>query len=146
MFAERRKNVVCIPKSLSLNETYPPVAASIPRARNAVVEFARGAGCSEPQIDSLRLAVTEAVTNAVLHGFETEAGKIQLTIARVSDEVWVLIADDGCGFLHPRRRSHGLGWGLALIADACDDFEIAERASGGTELRMRFVHSELAVV
>jgi stage II sporulation protein AB (anti-sigma F factor) len=136
--------MVCLSNSLSLTETYPAVAASIPRARAAVVEFARTGGIGDAELDALRLAVTEAVTNAVLHGCDAATGHVQLTAARVSDEIWVLVADDGCGFLHAPPESRGLGCGLALIADACDELEIAERADGRTELRMRFTHAEPA--
>lgn len=131
-------SLVTIPESLCLSESYPAIAASIPLARGAVVDFGRAAGLAGEPLDRLRLAVTEAVTNAVLHGFETDAGHVQVTAALADDELWLLVADDGCGFLHATAGARGLGWGLALIADACEDFEIVERAGGGTELRMRF--------
>jgi anti-sigma regulatory factor (Ser/Thr protein kinase) len=137
--------LVCIPERLSLSESYPAVAGSIPRARDAVVEFAHAAGLAGAELDALRLALTEAVTNAVLHGFDATAGSVQVTAALAGGELWVLVADDGCGFLHARRGSRGMGWGLALIADACEDFEIAERAGGGTELRMSFAVAEPAL-
>jgi two-component sensor histidine kinase len=50
----------------------------------------------------------------------------------------VLVSDSGCGYQTPPERP-GLGLGLVLIADACDEFVIAERAEGGTEARMQFV-------
>jgi two-component sensor histidine kinase len=53
-------------------------------------------------------------------------------------ELWVLIADSGCG-IHAGRESDGLGLGLAMIAKLTDGFSVVERSSGGTELRLRFV-------
>ena len=53
-------------------------------------------------------------------------------------ELRVVVTDDGCGYLKPTRRP-GLGMGLTVISDACDDFTITERADGGTEARMRFL-------
>jgi hypothetical protein len=35
-------------------------------------------------------------------------------------------------------QSPGLGFGLSLISQVCDEFEIAKRSSGGLEVRMRF--------
>lgn len=126
-------------KTLTLSEAYPAAAASVPLARAAVADFARAAGLPAEQVHSLRLAVSEAVTNAVVHAFRGAArGHVQVSGARAGDELWVLVADDGCGFLHGARGAPGLGWGLALIAEVCEQFEIAERAGGGTELRMRF--------
>jgi two-component sensor histidine kinase len=49
----------------------------------------------------------------------------------------VQVADEGGG-LAPRVDSPGLGLGLILIAQACDELDIIKREGGGTELRMRF--------
>jgi serine/threonine-protein kinase RsbW len=130
--------LVSIPKRLSLSESYPAVAGTVPRARAAVAEFAQVVGATEPELEAIRLAVTEAVTNVVVHAYGEAGGQVHLTAALASDELWVLVADDGRGFLHASRGANRMGWGLALIADTCERFEIAERAGGGTELRMCF--------
>jgi anti-sigma regulatory factor (Ser/Thr protein kinase) len=122
----------------SLTETYDARPESVAVARTAVANFAADAGASKRQIDDMRLATSEAVTNSVLHAYHGEPGSIQLTIASVGDELWVLIADDGCG-LQPRTDRPGLGLGLGLIAQVSDDLSIVPRAGGGTELRMRFM-------
>jgi serine/threonine-protein kinase RsbW len=120
-----------------LSKTYPAIATSIPAARNALRAFAAGAGAQQVQIDAIRLASSEALTNAVVHAYRDEPGVIHVTAAVVSGELWVLIADDGCG-LQPRADRPGLGLGLGLIAQVSDDFAIVPRATGGTEVRMRF--------
>jgi anti-sigma regulatory factor (Ser/Thr protein kinase) len=48
----------------------------------------------------------------------------------------VVVADEGEG-LRP-RRSPGLGAGLPVIAETCDEFVVREREGGGVELWMRF--------
>jgi anti-sigma regulatory factor (Ser/Thr protein kinase) len=94
-------------------------------------------------IESVRLAVSEAVTNAVLHAYDDNPdeagprGEVQVTLALAQGEFWVLVADEGHGH-QSAPSSPGLGWGLALIADACRHFLITERSGGGTELRMGF--------
>ena len=60
-----------------------------------------------------------------------------MTAAVASGELWVLISDDGRG-LHAWNDSRGLGIGLSLISGLSDDFAIVTRASGGTEVQMRF--------
>ena len=85
----------------------------------------------------MRLVASEAMTNSVLHAYRGEAGSIYLNAAVVSGELWVLIADDGGG-LKPRADRPGLGLGLGLMSQVSDDFTIASRASGGTEVRIRF--------
>src|ERR1700745_2794619 len=97
------------------SDDYPAVAASIPRARTAVARFAHEAGASEESVEAVRLASSEALTNAVLHAYGDEpGGVIHVTAAVASDELWLLIADDGCG-LRGSTRGESLGIGLALI-------------------------------
>jgi anti-sigma regulatory factor (Ser/Thr protein kinase) len=110
---------------------------SVALARAALREFARAAGADQGQVDAVRLAGSEAVTNAVVHAYRDDSGDIYVTAAVVSDELWVLIADDGCG-MEPRADRPGLGLGLGLIAQVSDDLAVVPRAGGGTEVRMRF--------
>src|SRR5947209_5752128 len=124
--------------SETLVHTYPAVADSVPRARHAVAEFARAAGVEEEQVEAVRLAASEAITNAVRHAYRPgEAGSLYVTAAAAGGELWLLVADDGHG-LDARSHSPGLGLGLALIASICDEFAVLKRAIRGTELRMRF--------
>ena len=118
--------------------TYPAVADSVADARNALTEFAVAAGARGERLEAIRLAASEAVTNAVLHAYEGgRRGVIQLSASYVHGEFWLLIADDGTG-LRPRGPHSGLGLGLALIAQLADEFQILSRSTGGTELRMQF--------
>jgi anti-sigma regulatory factor (Ser/Thr protein kinase) len=124
------------------SESYPATAESVPRARAAVTEFAEKVGVRGERLDAIRLAASEAITNAVVHAYRQGGrGSIQINASYVEGDVWLLIADSGRG-LRPSAKSPGLGLGLALIAQLVDDFQILSRATGGTELRMRFhVHS-----
>jgi len=121
----------------TLSLTYTAEPGSVPLARSALREFALAAGASEQQVDDVRLAGSEAVTNAVVHAYRDQPGDIYVTAAIVSDGLWVLIADDGCG-MEPRADRPGLGLGLGLISQVSDELAIVPRASGGTEVRMRF--------
>jgi anti-sigma regulatory factor (Ser/Thr protein kinase) len=121
----------------TLSLTYTAEPGSVPLARSALREFALAAGASQQQVDSVRLAGSEAVTNAVVHAYRDRPGEIYVTAAVVSDGLWVLIADDGCG-MEPRADCPGLGLGLGLISQVSDELAIVPRASGGTEVRMRF--------
>ncbi len=62
---------------------------------------------------------------------------MHVTAAIAAGELWVLVGDDGRG-LHAWNDSRGLGIGLSLISGLSDDFAIVTRASGGTEVQMRF--------
>jgi anti-sigma regulatory factor (Ser/Thr protein kinase) len=99
--------------------------------------FAAAAGATPIQVESVRLAASEALTNCVLHAYDGHPGPIHVHAAVVSGELWILISDDGRG-LQPRADRSGLGLGLGLISQVSDDFAITTRASGGTEVRIRF--------
>lgn len=121
-----------------LSESYPAWAGSIPRAREALAAYAASAGACPEEIDAIRTAASEALTNVVLHAYEGRpAGEIHVATTLAGGVLWILIADDGGG-LRVRRDSPGLGFGLMLIAHVCDDFTVVERAGGGTEIQMRF--------
>jgi anti-sigma regulatory factor (Ser/Thr protein kinase) len=120
-----------------IRESYPAVPGSIPDARSAVTQLATRSGIAGEPLEAIRLAVTEAVTNAVKHAYTEQIGAFHVTAAVTGEELWVLVADDGSGY-KTRARSPGLGWGLALIAQHSEEYVITERADGGTEVRMRF--------
>lgn len=120
-----------------LNETFAATPSSVSAARTQLAEFAAAAGARPEQVDAVRLAASEAMTNSVLHAYRGESGSIHVSAAVVSGELWILVSDDGCG-LEPRADRPGLGLGLGLISQVSDDFAIVSRASGGTEVRIRF--------
>src|SRR5436305_10348942 len=99
-----------------LIRTYDADAVSVSAARYELTEFAKPAGASDYELQSIRLAVSEALTNVVLHAYRGSSGQIHVNAAVAGGELWILIADDGAG-LHAGGTSGGLGIGLALIAE-----------------------------
>jgi stage II sporulation protein AB (anti-sigma F factor) len=120
---------------------YPAVPDSVACARNALTEFAVAAGATGEGLEAIRLAVSEAVTNGIIHAYHGPRGAIQVSASYVGGEFWLLVSDDGTG-LRPRGPHSGLGLGLALIAQLADDLQILSRSTGGTELRMQFKLSD----
>jgi anti-sigma regulatory factor (Ser/Thr protein kinase) len=121
-----------------LRESYPAFACSVPVARQAISDFAAAAGAGDERLQAIRLASSEGLTNVVLYAYPARTGHIHVTARMAGGELWVLIADNGCG-IHAGRDSDGLGLGLGLISQMTDGFSVVERSSGGTELRLRFV-------
>ncbi len=121
-----------------MNRSWPAVPDTPTYARRAVADFAEQAGATSEELEAIRLAVSEAVTNAVMHAYrDRDPGLVHVSAALAGDELWVLVADDGCG-LSPREDSPGAGYGLRLIAQAADQFTVLRRGDGGTELQLRF--------
>lgn len=122
----------------TFSASYSADPESVAVARQDLTNFARQAGGGEERLQAVRLAASEAVTNAVLHAYDQgDRGEVNVSASYVQDELWVFVGDSGHG-MRARENSPGLGLGLALIAQMSDEFQILSRGSGGTELRMRF--------
>jgi stage II sporulation protein AB (anti-sigma F factor) len=103
----------------------PALADEVGGVRHAAVEFARSEGVPDPPLMDLRLAISEAVTNAVVHAYRTRElpGTVTVTVDVTSDQlVEAVVRDDGIG-MSARADSPGLGLGLGLIASVADTVE-----------------------
>jgi anti-sigma regulatory factor (Ser/Thr protein kinase) len=122
-------------EQLLLAERYPAEAASVGLARRAVTAAARDAGIGEAAAWNVMLAVSEAVTNAVLHGFvgRDHPGHVDVRASVSDGEIVVTVDDDGVG-LRPRTDSPGLGLGLPTIAALADTMDVRQVEGAGTHL------------
>ena len=117
----------------------PALAPNVGRMRTGVVAFAAQHGASRRAQDDIALAVSEALTNAVLHAFvRRPAGTMSLLAEAAIDALLVRITDDGSG-RSPRADSPGMGIGLTLIDQLTSSVEFHPGARGiGTEVCLRF--------
>jgi serine/threonine-protein kinase RsbW len=98
----------------------------------------------EETLGDLKLAVTEACSNSVRHGYGTEGdGTVEISYELRPDRLVVEVEDDGPGFdpNQPALVGDGLtegGLGIAIIRAIADEFEAGERPQGGGS-RIRFV-------
>ena len=112
----------------------PPEPQSVAAARHAVRELAAKLGASELDV---ALAVSEAVSNAVIHGFRFgKDGVVRVRARRETGELVVMVADNGVGMI-PDLDNPGLGVGTSLISRLAQQatFESTDR---GTTVTMRF--------
>jgi serine/threonine-protein kinase RsbW/stage II sporulation protein AB (anti-sigma F factor) len=126
----------------ALVRRYRALAEEIGRIRHDVKAHAREQGARDP--DAIALAVTEAVTNAVVHAYvdAPEPGEVEVVVQRVADDcVEILVCDAGRG-MRPRTDSPGLGLGLPLIATLAESLELGTGSDERTEVRMTFLLTE----
>jgi bifunctional DNase/RNase/anti-sigma regulatory factor (Ser/Thr protein kinase) len=122
--------IAAVPLRLEL----PAVPASVADGRHAVGDFCRGLVVDH---DGVALAVSESVSNAVVHAYPDGArGAVRIFAALDGLELVVVVTDDGRG-MTPRTDSPGMGIGLALIARLASSVEI-DGVGVGARLAMRF--------
>jgi serine/threonine-protein kinase RsbW len=104
------------------------------------VNHARQLGASPVAADAVALAVSEAVTNAVVHAYAGEAPGPVIVEADADGEghFIVVISDEGTGML-PEAASPGLGLGIPLMARMADRVEVTTGdGSAGTRVSLCF--------
>ncbi len=93
---------------------------------------------SEQLLSDIKLAVTEACTNVVIHAYPDGEGPMEIDAAVGDDRrLSIVVRDEGRGIL-PRADSPGLGLGLPLIATLAESLELGKGDDESTEVRMTF--------
>jgi len=114
----------------------PAEPGAVRAIRNAVREFAVDHGV--PDTDAVALALTEAVTNVVVHAYrDGRRGDVRVVVCAEPTRLVVVVRDYGCG-MRPRHDSPGLGMGLSLIGHLASHFNVEAPEEEGTRLRMHF--------
>jgi anti-sigma regulatory factor (Ser/Thr protein kinase) len=109
-------------------------------ARRAVADFCELSGLPAPLVDDVKLVVTEACTNVVLHAYEgVERTRMFEVRAHVEPGALLLtVSDQGRGIGAP-SVNRGLGLGLRLALQLAGGVQTREGTGGlGTHLTMRF--------
>ena len=125
--------------SQSIEASYPALADGVVQARRAVSVWLGALSADVLMSGDIALAVSEACTNAVTHGYrDGDPGVFRVRAESVNEAICVTVSDDGVGLL-PRSDSPGLGLGLPLMALLTDRLKIATADDGtGTVVTMRF--------
>jgi anti-sigma regulatory factor (Ser/Thr protein kinase) len=120
----------------------PAVPERVPAARGAISRLCERLEIEDALAADIRLAVTEACTNAVLHAYEGARPGRPRTFALEArledDELLVVVRDSGSGVLRPQSGRGGLGYGLGLMRRLASSVDVLARPGRGTCVAMRF--------
>lgn len=125
--------------SLSVNES---------TARAAVSSFIIQADPTVEELSDIRTAVSEAVTNAIVHGYRGTSGNIELTVRLLEGkEIYIRIKDSGCGIPDVKQAMEPLyttapeeersGLGFSVMDSFMDKLTVKSRVGRGTTVTMR---------
>ena len=105
---------------------------------NLIVTPAWTDGLSSHAIAEIAYIVQEALTNIHKHA---QASRAWVKLHRVDGEARIAIEDDGCGFMHDRRKALDKSkphFGLTIMQERAEGIggrlEISERVNGGTRV------------
>jgi serine/threonine-protein kinase RsbW/stage II sporulation protein AB (anti-sigma F factor) len=122
----------------SIRRSFPADPGAPRNARHLVRDFLRAIGADPRALADVLLAVSEVVTNCVVHGYRGQSGgQVAIEAHRRGDTLLLSIADRGLG-MAPRPDSPGLGLGLPLVGRIADRVDISAEDGGGTTVRMSF--------
>jgi anti-sigma regulatory factor (Ser/Thr protein kinase) len=132
--------------SASNGDDGPPVRLRVPaRAENvfvvrqALTGLGQALGVERSVLDDIKIAVTEACTNVVVHAYRDGEGLLEVEAWPDGHRLLVVVRDHGPG-VAPRadRASAGLGLGLPLMATLSEEMLITTGADGANEVHMTF--------
>ena len=126
--------------------TFPSKSVNESFARGAVAAFAAQADPSVSELADIKTAVSEAVTNCIVHAYRDGMGLIAMTASLYADgRLTVVIADHGCGIedveraMQPMYTTGGedrAGLGFAVMESFMDKVRVHSRVGKGTRVTL----------
>jgi serine/threonine-protein kinase RsbW len=120
----------------------PAKAEGVGVVRQALAGLADALAFDAAVLSDMKMAVTEACTNVVVHAYDEEPGELEVSMVAGVDDLTIIVRDHGTGIAPKPARTEppALGLGLPLIAALSDAFELRGSAGHGTEVRMTFAY------
>ena len=126
---------------------FPSKSANEAFARSAVACFAAQLDPTLEEMGDIRTAVSEAVTNCIVHAYPNELGTITVRCRILKDNVLdVVVKDKGIGIadIEQAKRpayttggSERSGMGFTIMESFMTDLEITSKPGKGTTVHMR---------
>lgn len=123
-------------------------------ARMVVMGFMMDMNPTMDELTDVKTAVSEAVTNAIIHGYEMEESQeVEMTCLREGDKLTIIIEDHGVGigdveearqpFFTTKPDKERSGMGFSFMEAFMDEVEIVSKVGKGTRITMsKYIISE----
>ena len=127
--------------------SFPSKSCNEAFARSAVAAFIMNLDPTVGELSDLKTAVSEAVTNCIVHGYRRQSGTIYISGKITgSGKVTVRIRDKGCGIADVARAMKPLfttaadeeraGLGFAVMQSFCDKVRVKSAPGKGTTVTL----------
>lgn len=118
-------------------------------ARIVVAAFVTRLDPTLEEIADIKTAVSEAVTNSIIHGYDGKEGRIRIETVIVDDTVTIIVQDFGVGIENIERAMEPMyttkpdlersGMGFAFMEAFMDELFVESEVGCGTKITMRKV-------
>lgn len=126
---------------------FPSKSSNESFARSCAAAFAAQLDPTLDEIGDLKTAVSEAVTNSIVHGYKDTLGYITMTIKLFEgDEIEITVSDKGCGIsdiaqartpLFTTGGAERSGMGFTIMESFMDNLRVRSKEGKGTTVTMR---------
>lgn len=128
-----------------LEVRFPSLSRNESLARSLVSSFLMNLDPTVAEVADIKCAVSEAVTNAIVHGYRESCGTVFMRFESSSDGVvQIEIRDKGCGIPDVMRAMEPLfttdpggersGMGFTVMESFCDKVRVVSKEGRGTKV------------
>lgn len=146
-------------KSGLVNQTkilFPSYSQNEAFARSAAASFCAQMNPTYDELSDIKCAISEAVTNAIVHGYRDMVGEVTMILKITEDRVFhAEIRDKGCGIPNIEQAMQPLfttdpenersGMGFTIIENFMDSLRVVSSPNKGTKVVMTKKLSKLPV-
>ena len=126
---------------------FPAKSTNESFARAAVAAFAVQLEMTASELADIKTAVSEAVTNSIVHGYINGIGVVKIVCKILGDELEISVEDEGVGIEDIERAMQPLfttdtdgersGMGFTVMQTFMDDLTVKSKYGEGTTVTMR---------
>ena len=127
---------------------FPAMSVNEQTSRAVVSAFLVQADPTIEELADIRTAVSEAVTNCIVHGYRSSSGDVDMCVKLLAGrEIYIRIKDKGCGIADIEKAMEPLyttapheeraGLGFAVMQSFMDSVHVRSKPDAGTTVIMR---------
>ena len=130
----------------SMTLRLPALSKNEALARSAVAAFAVELDPTIDELGDIKTAVSEAVTNSIVHGYPDGGGDIEIRAELNDRTIHIEVLDDGigiadipaalCPFYTTKAGEERSGMGFTVMETFMDDLKVENRENGGLKVTM----------
>ncbi|MEW5935007.1 MAG: anti-sigma F factor [Bacillota bacterium] len=127
-----------------LHLEFPSLPPNVGVVRVAVASFAAQLGFTWAELEELKVAVSEAVTNAVVHAYPRHPGRVRVRVRLDGGALVVEVEDEGVGIADVERARQTsfttdperMGLGFTFMESFTDHVEVWSEPGRGTRVTL----------